>query len=89
IFLVDSNLTATYDCGYFLGRANDMFANNTSYFKNCGSVGGNVTAGATAGGLGGNIGSAKVIDCYTIGTKFKGGTNTLSIGAVINKNNIV
>ncbi|MCB6437583.1 hypothetical protein LI213_16920, partial [Erysipelatoclostridium ramosum] len=24
-----------------------------------------------------------------IGTKFKGGTNTLSIGAVINKNNIV
>lgn len=89
IFLVDSNLKATYDCGYFLGRANDMFANNTSYFKNCGSVGGNVTAGATAGGLGGNIGSAKVIDCYTIGTKFKGGTNTLSIGAVINKNNIV
>ncbi|MFR5080114.1 MAG: hypothetical protein ACLTDX_19740 [[Clostridium] innocuum] len=48
-----------------------------------------MTAGATAGGLGGNIGSAKVIDCYTIGTKFKGGTNTLSIGAVINKNNIV
>lgn len=89
IFLIDSNLTATYDCGYFLGRANDMFANTSSYFKNCGSVGGKVTAGWTAGGLGGNIGSAKVTDCYTIGTTFKGGTNTLSIGAIIKGKNIV
>lgn len=89
IFLVDSVLTATYDCGYILGRADDFDINSTSYYKNCGSVGGKVTSGWTTGGLGGNIGAASVTNCYNIGTVFKGNSNTTSIGAVSSNTTVV
>lgn len=81
VFLIDSKLTASYDCGYFIGRATDFQNNTTSYFKNCGSVGGSVVGSRVAGGIGGNIGSASIYDCFTIGTTLKGGSVSSSLGA--------